>query len=603
MLSLQNLKDILMFKESTAKIQDVFENEFYDMYRESDRDEKAFLENSVDQIFRKYYYSAIQPETYITPANIISILVEKEITKKPGRTGKTEKSEKEEQTEKAEKAEKTDEGKKSNENKKTEKPEKIEETEITEIIDITDITRTTVDFVFFPKITLTKQKGVLSKIQTNLHYVNTQKHHMVDDMVTVLEICKKGIRVNNFGIIEDSERKKLNNKLFFNDRHYQNTIVLVAISLGYMKMVKEKNKTLAITTEKSNEFINMKTEYKIKYLVEGIIGSFIRTVTEQFPKLENILEKDTVWQLIKNPANFPNFLDTVNNKFGLSFELIEKAIYESEKIPDPTEQLKNLIDKNPSAFQIYLFTMMLDIYLFTPLGYYMQLIKPYYSTVYNIVFELGEIFNILEEDYRIARNMLFSMPDEFDLTPLGEKIILDGKKSKRSQVIPKKYNDKKFLECFEIRERYLEEELLDAIEDFNRLFEYQDEYDKEHDDEYGEEIDDEHAEGYEDYYEDYEEYEYVDKFYDEDEDEYYDEYDDEYDDKYNNEYEDGFEDEYDDDYENEYEHIFKDEYIYDDESDDKKNAKISTDNEDNVIDLMDYYRKKGYNNGKKKYEK
>ncbi|NMB95322.1 MAG: hypothetical protein GYA02_01720 [Clostridiaceae bacterium] len=504
MINLQNLKDVLMFKESTTEAQNVFMEEFNDIYQEADKEERIFLENSVDQIFRKYYYSAVQPETYITPANIMFRLVEEETAGKTGESGMTG------------------------------------------------------DFAFFPKIILKKQKGFLSKIQSTLHYVNTERHYMVDDFETVLKICGEGLKVNDFGIPEDSERKKFKDKLFFNDRHYYNTIVLVAIGLGYMKMVKEKNKNLAITTQKSDEFINMTTENKIKCLVDGIIESFIRASTEQFPKLEKFLKKNTVWKIIKNPSSFSDFLDTINDEFGISFELIEKAIYKNEYGIENLKQIHDTLLDNPSSFQLVLFMMMLDMYLFTPLGYYMQLIKPYYSNVYNIVMELGQTFNILKENYSAARNMLFAMPDEYDLTPLGEKIILDGKRSKRSQVMPKKYNDKKFLECFQIREQYLEDELLDFIEDFGPMYEPYNEYDDEYD-------------------------------------EYDDEYDVDYDDDYVVEYDDKYDDEYNDGYDDGYSGRFCGRY-------DSKNSTVdSANDEDNVINLLDYKKKKD-NDDKKKPE-
>ena len=147
----------------------------------------------------------------------------------------------------------------------------------------------------------------------------------------------------------------------------------------------------------------MTTENKIKCLVDGIIESFIRASTEQFPKLEKFLKKNTVWKIIKNPSSFSDFLDTINDEFGISFELIEKAIYKNEYGIENLKQIHDTLLDNPSSFQLVLFMMMLDMYLFTPLGSYMQLIKPYYSNVYNIVMELGQTFNILKKIIQLPK--------------------------------------------------------------------------------------------------------------------------------------------------------------------------------------------------------
>ena len=73
MKTIENIREILLFRKSTTMAQDTFAQEFKDIYMESDNEERDFLEKSIDQIFRKYYYSAIDPNTYITPANVLSL--------------------------------------------------------------------------------------------------------------------------------------------------------------------------------------------------------------------------------------------------------------------------------------------------------------------------------------------------------------------------------------------------------------------------------------------------------------------------------------------------------------------------------------------------
>lgn len=46
--------------------------------------------------------------------------------------------------------------------------------------------------------------------------------------------------------------------------------------------------------------------------------------------------------------------------------------------------------------------------------------------------EMAHVFNVLSaEDINQARNMLFSMAVEFDLTTLGEELLLDGREYKQ----------------------------------------------------------------------------------------------------------------------------------------------------------------------------
>ncbi|HOJ10384.1 MAG TPA: hypothetical protein PK733_07310, partial [Clostridiales bacterium] len=450
MKNLENVKEILMHKKSTTMAQDIFMNDLNDIYFELDKKERDFLEKSIDQIFRKYYYSAVEPETYITPANILSSLAEKESA------GNT---------------------------------------------------------VFVPKVELIKKKDVLTKIKSSLHYVNSENHYMVTDFETVLEICKESLKVNIIGAPEDSERKRFEDRLFLNDRHYLNIIVLVAIKLGYIQLVKQGKKNMAITTEKSKELLGMSMKDKIKIPAKGIVENYVSSSVLEIPELKDIITNNAIWEIIKNPIKFEDFMYSVNEKVGLDTDIFNKIIHDKEL---EYEQLEDMDANNPYSYMLAMFLIHIDVYLFTPLGYYLQLIKPFYGNVYNIAIEVGEIIAVLSGNYEHVRNMLFFVPEKFDLTLFGEEILLDGGKSERRQEIPEKYSDNSFLKCFEIREQFINEELLNLIDNYGG-FDEDDDDDEDYDDnsldeDYDDEDDDD--EDYND--EDYDNDDYEDDDYDRD---------------------------------------------------------------------------------------
>jgi hypothetical protein len=93
-----------------------------------------------------------------------------------------------------------------------------------------------------------------------------------------------------------------------------------------------------------------------------------------------------------------------------------------------------------SAF--YLLGALLDLEFLTPFGYYLQCIQPLYTTL----FRLDEYVDQLLEQYAVDGDpelVLFSPCTSYDLTPLGEQILLKGEKSNRKQVLSAKENDSK----------------------------------------------------------------------------------------------------------------------------------------------------------------
>lgn len=390
----------LLNKKSITMAQDVFFNEFKFIYDDSSKKERGFLEKSVDQIYKKYYYSVVEPDTYITPANILSALIKKDT-------------------------------------------------------DINDI--------FVPKIELLKSNGALQGIHTSLRRVNSSSHYMVDDFEKVIRICTSGIKVDENGIPDEKERKQFEGKLFINDRHYLNILILVAINTGYIAIFSYKNEHKATTINQSKELKGMSVFQKIKLITEGIIVLFVKTLSNIFPESSEFITKGTILNSLKDPSKFTNIYDQLVRKSGMDIEPLMKAM--TDKGVD-VDLVKDLISNDPSSYSkmLHLF-IHIDIYFITPLGYYLQIIKPLYENIYNIEIELGSALYILNEDFNEARCLLFGSSMEFDLTGLGEEILLNGNKTKVNQKIPKNYTDGAFLKCFEARDSYLQNELMEYYDE------------------------------------------------------------------------------------------------------------------------------------------
>lgn len=300
------------------------------------------------------------------------------------------------------------------------------------------------------------------KMGPDLHYVNSEKHYMTDDIETVIEICKEGIAVDKFGIPKERERKKFKGRLFYDDRHYLNIILLAAISLGYLFIdTDELSKKILKTGLKHNELLNMTVKEKIILIVDGIIDSCINIVRQNIPQFEGVFTKQVALNLLKNPLSLDELIGAVNERAGVNNSFLSKSLRKDMDIN--LEQIVDMFLNDPASPLIVSFFTYLDIHFFTPMSYYLHLIKPFYSSIYNIVIEIKNIYMELQESSEQARTMLFSMPMEFDLTALGESIILNGKKSRRVQKINKFFKDEDFIKSFRLRGEFLVDELKEVL--------------------------------------------------------------------------------------------------------------------------------------------
>jgi len=86
--------------------------------------------------------------------------------------------------------------------------------------------------------------------------------------------------------------------------------------------------------------------------------------------------------------------------------------------PKPTDaELKKLIE-------ISRVMTGLDSYFLAPFSYYLQLLQPLYVQVYDLFEEIENISSY--DDFRMARTSLFHAAQDYDLTVLGEELLLES---------------------------------------------------------------------------------------------------------------------------------------------------------------------------------
>lgn len=362
------------------EFQEIYNSGYQEIYEEAygetdgDIDDKAqeLLRQCVQQMFRKYYYSQLVPDTPVTPASIVNTLVERELGK---------------------------------------------------------------DIMALPEIRITWGRERVEHFNLSVTGFGIEDHFFIKDMDTFLSFAEKGVKIVEPGIIPDDCRGDIGDKVFINDRHYINIISMLSLNMGYLSEDSRVKDRLFYTNEKAHEYMSLKNSDKLEMIIMGVVKMCSKSMTGGFPALYEDFSEERLESILKNPVDMDEILKTVYEKLGIDIkglrEIMEKDIEEISDLPE--EQLKDIA-------VMYNLGAMFDMYFTVPFGYYLQLIQPVYPEIYSMYLETGNILGNID-DLKNARAGLFSQALRYDLTPLGEKILLHGKRSDRKQALPEEYGD------------------------------------------------------------------------------------------------------------------------------------------------------------------
>jgi hypothetical protein len=361
---------------------------FMDDYEEEDRLEQEILAQCVQQLFRKYYYSALDPEMTLTPAKIVTTLCEREFGNAL-------------------------------------------------------ITVPVLDCVF---------KGrKITRLQYHFDCFGTDNHPMVNDMTRFLEVAGSGIRMDTPGLPCAVEYRKFKKDFWIFDRHYINLISLMALEAGYIECVQAENQLTGYTVAKSQEYFALTNGAKLQRLLELAVILCSKTLIQKFPELQKEFSVMRIAGFLRTPKSFDAVMETVYKKMGLDLKRLDRSLLTGNF----EVTLQSLSVNEDNLIKLFEIQRMLDIYFFTPFGYYLHMIQPIYPDIYDLAKELDEI--LAEPDNFLAiRNKLFSIAIDFDLTVLGERFLGEGKKPCRKRIIPDQTGDAELWDAVLASTAYME---------------------------------------------------------------------------------------------------------------------------------------------------
>ena len=406
-----NLTNYCKETESIYGIFNLYKEEFLENYKLLSAKEKKPVQKALPYVYRMWYYSALMDDTPLSPANFINMQVK----------------------------------------------EKRGEDEM-----VVPIARP-----------IYKRKA-LSDFEQEFVVFNVENHPVLKDLETFLGYCMPDIGIDENGIVLEEEREEFINLLTFREIFYVTFLTNISYELGLLKKLPSIGVYRAATVmDKLRSFLKLSKEEQLKKIVDSVLTIASKQMSELFPMDRSAFSVTALRKLVKDAVDLNEFLNDILDKYNINVDLTELNDIDMDNLEEmdiedlPQESMMALSIRMELAFSI-------DAYLVTPLGYYLQLLQPIYIYVYDASSYFYELYNA-EVNHVPLIKMFFLMPNGFDLTVLGNKILLDGNKPKNEfQVLAEKVDfDEAYRDIcdYNVGEAAFDEEDISEEEILNAFFE------------------------------------------------------------------------------------------------------------------------------------
>lgn len=257
-----------------------------------------------------------------------------------------------------------------------------------------------------------------------------------------MEAAIDGVPIDEPGIIPMDKREKFMDKLSLKDGHYLNIITYIAVEMGVIEYVPSESQSICKLSPRAKEFFNLDPREKINRIVQGAIRMCAGRMSKSCPELEDVFSEDTVKNLLNASQDTESILSPIVDKLGIDMEELKQALLQGtwdDNYEIPEEEQEKILE-------VYFVLVGIDIFFFTPFGYYLQLIQPIYDSMYSIRMEADIILADID-DIAQVRTKLFAAPADYDLTSLGEELLVGAKISERRQRLEKDIDDEEIYQA------------------------------------------------------------------------------------------------------------------------------------------------------------
>jgi hypothetical protein len=356
--------------ESINGVLQLFKKGFFQDYNELTAKEKKLALKAFPYIYRIWYHSSLITDTTLSPANFINIQVEDKFSE-----------------------------------------------------DCAPIVVPTLTPVYSGK--------ALKDFKFEFKTYSIENHPVLGDIKLLLDTSLPDIGIDENGIILDEERKKFIDNLTFKEIYYVTYLTNIAYELKLFK----KQPSIGVYRAAAHlpnveAFFKLDTEAQFEKIVEATIKIASKQLCQIFIPDNKAFTISIIKDLLKNGLDLTDWIEKIMTKYDLFFNtshLDGLDLDDLQSLPDD-----ELTQKSLMALGINMeLAFHMDICFTTPLGYYLQLIRPIYSYEFDFQSYFCDLYEAEQNNLPQIR-LYFSMPQGFDLTPLGKKLFLNNNEPKNS---------------------------------------------------------------------------------------------------------------------------------------------------------------------------
>lgn len=290
------------------------------------------------------------------------------------------------------------------------------------------------DSIIVPIASPIYKNKILRDFSFEYKIFNLQNHPVLEDINLLLQQCTPDIGIDENGLLLEEESDIVINSLCFKEIFYVNFLTNIAYELNLIKKMPSINTHRAMVSHKDIEiFFKLSNIQQLKRITDATLSVASKTLCDTFTLSKKTFSKESLIILFKNSHDLDEYLNEIFTKFNLSIDvdlgdlenledLVLESIDDMGNLDIPNETLMALALKFELAFLI-------DSYLITPLGYYLQLIKPIYidETDFKVSFE--QLIEASNSNIPLIK-FFFIMSNAYDLTSLGKICLSNGKSPK-----------------------------------------------------------------------------------------------------------------------------------------------------------------------------
>lgn len=324
--------------------------------------------------------------------------------------------------------------------------------------------------IVVPTATPIYKNKVLKDFKFEYTIFTLDNHPVLKDLKLFLEQCTPDIGIDKDGVILEDEKNSFIGSLSFKEIFYVTFLTNTAYELNLLKKMPSINTYRAMPVhENIDTFFNLSNMEQLQKIYDATLTLASKALCSTFTFDKKTFSKESLINLFKNAMDLEDFLYNTFKKFNIKIDLdLDDLDFESisslEDLNIPEETVMGL------ALKLNL-TFIIDAYLLTPIGYYLQLIQPIY--INTIDFEILFTQLIEAENLNIPLiRFYFMMSNGYDLTTLGKKLLLEGKSPKNKyQKLDGKIDFKKeYADIVDFNSIYMEPDFEDDEFSFAKEF-------------------------------------------------------------------------------------------------------------------------------------